>query len=89
LTSWAPLCTRRRTRDRFAALCASAGVPRARLHDARHSLNSALADAGVPDHIRAAWCGHSTAVNVRSYTHPSAAGLAAAGATLEAILTGT
>jgi integrase len=75
--------------DGFARLCAGAGVPKARLHDARHSVNSLPADAGVPDHVRAKWCGHTVAVNVRTYSHASAAGLAQAGAALEAILTGT
>jgi hypothetical protein len=28
-----------------------------------------MAAAGVPDHIRAAWCGHSVAVNTCVYTH--------------------
>jgi integrase len=44
-------------------------VPRIRLHDGRHTVNSLLAAAGVPDHIRAAWCGHTVAVNVATYTH--------------------
>ena len=26
-------------------------------------------EAGVPDHVRAAWCGHTVAVNVATYTH--------------------
>jgi integrase len=45
------------------------GVPRIRLHDGRHTVNSLLAAAGGPDHIRAAWCGHTVAVNVATYTH--------------------
>jgi hypothetical protein len=28
-----------------------------------------MAAAGVPDHIRAAWCGHTVAVNMATYTH--------------------
>ena len=28
-----------------------------------------MAAAGVPDHMRAAFCGHSVAVNVATYTH--------------------
>lgn len=28
-----------------------------------------MAAAGVPHHIRAAWCGHTVAVNVATYTH--------------------
>jgi len=44
-------------------------VPVIRLHDSRHTASSLLADAGVPDHIRAAWCGHRVEVNVQTYTH--------------------
>jgi hypothetical protein len=32
---------------------------------------------GVPDHIRAAWCGRGVAVNVGTYTHANADDLAA------------
>ena len=28
-----------------------------------------MATAGIPPHIRAAWCGHTEAVNERTYTH--------------------
>ena len=28
-----------------------------------------MAAAGVPEHIRAAWCGHTVAVNKQTYTH--------------------
>ncbi len=37
----------------FARLCRQAGVPAIRLRDARHTVSSLLAAAGVPDHIRA------------------------------------
>jgi integrase len=50
-------------------VAAAAGVPRIHLHDGRHTTNSLMAAAGVPDHIRAAWCGHTVAVNVATYTH--------------------
>src|SRR5271166_937088 len=55
--------------DEFHRLAALAGCPRIRLHDGRHTTNSLMAAAGVPDHIRAAWCGHTVAVNVATYTH--------------------
>jgi integrase len=55
--------------DEFHRLRQRAGLPRIRLHDSRHTANSLMAAAGVPDHIRAAWCGHTTVVNVISYTH--------------------
>jgi len=37
-----------------------------------------MADAGIPDHFRAAWCGHTVAVNVASYTavRPESLGVA-------------
>jgi integrase len=71
--------------DEFHRLAAAAGVPRIRLHDSRHTVNSLLATAGVPDHIRAAWCGHTVAVNVATYTHARPEDLAAAGAALSRI----
>jgi integrase len=55
--------------DEFHRVAAAAGVPRIRLHDGRHTTNSLMAAAGVPEHIRAAWCGHTVAVNVATYTH--------------------
>lgn len=72
--------------DEFKRLCAAAGVPVIRLHDVRHTANSLLAAAGVPDHIRAAWCGHTVAVNVSTYTHARPEDLAVAGAALALIL---
>lgn len=75
--------------DEFARLCAAAGVPVIRLHDVRHTANSLLAAAGVPDHIRAAWCGHTVAVNVSTYTHARPEDLAVAARALAGILSGT
>ena len=49
-------------------------------------MNSLLAAAGVPDHIRAAWCGHTVAVNVSTYTHARPEDLAVAGRALAGIL---
>jgi integrase len=63
-----------------------AGLPRIRLHDLRHSANSLMAAAGVPDHIRAAWCGHSTAINTSVYTHSRPEDLPVAAAALGAIM---
>jgi integrase len=74
--------------DEFGRIAARAGLPRIRLHDARHSMNSLLAAAGVPDHIRAAWCGHTVAVNVSTYTHARPEDLAVAGRALAGILAG-
>ena len=61
--------------DQFGRLCAEAGLPRCRLHDARHSTNSLLEKLGVPDSIRAQWFGHTIQVNRSVYTHASAADL--------------
>lgn len=55
--------------DEFHRVRERAGLPRIRLHDQRHTANSLMAAAGVPDHIRAAWCGHAVAVNTGTYTH--------------------
>jgi integrase len=72
--------------DEFHRVAASAGVPRIRLHDGRHTINSLMAAAGVPPHIRAAWCGHTEAVNERTYTHARPEDLAVAGAALSRIV---
>ena len=55
--------------DEFHRVAKRAGLPRIRLHDGRHTINSLMAKAGVPAHIRAAWCGHTRAVNEDIYTH--------------------
>jgi integrase len=51
----------------------------------RGTVNSLMAAAGVPAHIRARWCGHTEAVNERTYTHARPEDLAAAGAALSRI----
>jgi integrase len=71
--------------DEFHRLRERAGLPRIRLHDGRHTANSLMAAAGVPDHIRAAWCGHNVAVNVATYTHARPEDLAQAQAALSKI----
>jgi integrase len=42
-------------------------LPRIRLHDTRGSVNSYLERLGVPETLRAAWFGHTIAVNRGSY----------------------
>jgi integrase len=64
--------------DEFRRVAARAGLPRIRLHDSRRTINSLMARAGVPPHIRAAWCGHTVAVNEQSYTFAQAQDLALA-----------
>jgi integrase len=71
--------------DEFHRLARSAGVPQIRLHHGRHTVNSLMAGAAVPAHIRAAWCGHTEAVNQSTYTHARPEDLAVAGAALSKI----
>ena len=71
--------------DEFHRVAKRAGVRRIRLHEGRHTANSMMAAAGVPDHIRAAWCGHAVAVNVATYTHANPEDLAAGRDALAAI----
>ena len=42
----------------------------------------------MPDHIRAAWCGHTVAVNVSTYTHARPEDMAVAAKALAEILSG-
>ena len=72
--------------NEFRRLAASAAVPRIRLHDGRHTVSSLMAAAGVPPHIRAAWCGHTVAVNESTYTHARPEDMAVAGAALSKII---
>lgn len=51
---------------------------RAALHEARHTAASLMEKAGVPDSIRAAWCGHTVEVNRATYVHALPEDLAAA-----------
>lgn len=71
--------------DEFHRVRERAGVRRIRLHDARRTINSIMAAAGVPDHIRAAWCGHRTEVNVGTYTTARPEDLASASAAVGSI----
>jgi len=53
---------------RFVALCKAAEVPiLTRIHNVRHSLATALQEAGVPDHQAAALLGHDVATYRRFY----------------------
>lgn len=54
--------------DEFHRLRERAGIARITLRNGRATANTLMADAGIPDRIRAAWCGHTVAVNVASYT---------------------
>jgi hypothetical protein len=48
-----------------------------------------MAAAGVPDHIRAAWCGHTVAVNTSVYTHARQDDMPVAAAALGKIMNAT
>jgi integrase len=48
------------------------------LRDGRNTANSLMAASGVPDDIRAAWCGHTVAANATTYTHARPEDMAAA-----------
>jgi integrase len=62
--------------DEFARLAAKAGVPRIRLHHARHTCASYLHAQGLPIAAISAWLGHSSpAFTFRQYVHASADGL--------------
>jgi len=71
--------------DEFARLCREAGLPPIRLHDCRHTANSLLEKLGVPDSLRAAWLGHTIAVNRGTYLHSRPEELAAVSAALGGI----
>jgi integrase len=53
--------------DEFARLRTAAGLPGIRLHDTRGTMNGILEKLGVPHSLRAAWLGHTVAVNRASY----------------------
>lgn len=55
----------------FAKAAAAGGAPGLTLHGLRHSLNTALRDAGVPDEKIRAWLGWSDPSIQDNYTHRS------------------
>jgi integrase len=54
---------------RFRRLAAQAGVPPIKLHEARHSANSLMRDAGVDQELRMRIVGHASADINDRYTH--------------------
>jgi integrase len=74
--------------DLWREHCKAAGVPAVTLHAARHSSVTAMRDAGVADHVVAAWHGHDEYIMRKVYSHAQAEGLAAAGTALERVLSG-
>lgn len=64
------------------------GVKPIRLHDARHSCGTAMHLRGVPLAVIAKWLGHADAsITARIYTHSQDDALAAAAASLGAVVT--
>ncbi|MGO9154114.1 site-specific integrase [Mycobacterium sp.] len=68
--------------DEFARLCAAAGVPVIRLHDARHTSVSLAIDAGHNLAAVADWHGHSPAEMLATYSHSQRDALRAIGSTM-------
>jgi integrase len=64
-------------------------VPDVTLHEARHSSVTAMRDAGVADHVVAAWHGHDEAVMRRTYSHAQPERMAEAGEALALVLGGS
>jgi integrase len=56
-----------RLSDEFARLAELAHLRKIRLHDTRATMNTILEQAGVAETLRAAWFGHTIAVNRNSY----------------------
>jgi len=77
----------RQLREHAYSLMAKVGLRKVRLYDARHSCLTFLANSGIPDHILAAWAGHTNAsFTKRVYVHPTAADMGAAVIHLNALL---
>ncbi|MEU8968059.1 tyrosine-type recombinase/integrase [Streptomyces monashensis] len=80
----------RHLRERAYRLMTELDVRRVRLYDARHSCLTYLANAGVPDHILAAWAGHTNAsFTKRKYVHVDAEDMRAAATAWDAFHSGS
>ena len=74
--------------DFWRALCTAAGVPRIRLHDARHTCATLMHLQGVPIVMISAWLGHADpAFTMRTYMHTQADAMTAAAASLQRVVT--
>lgn len=72
----------------WADALADAGLPRVRLHDARHSCATLMHMRGVPAVVIAAWLGHTNArFTLATYAHSTDAALADAATVLNTITT--
>lgn len=73
--------------DYWRALCNEAGVPRIRLHDARHTCGTLMHLQGVPIVLISAWLGHADpAFTMRTYLHEQHDGLKVAAAGLQQVV---
>ncbi|MGP5375300.1 tyrosine-type recombinase/integrase [Brachybacterium alimentarium] len=58
-------------RKAWHALLDGAGLPRVRIHDARHGVATLLLEAGVDIHVIQTILGHSTVLTTKGYAHVS------------------
>lgn len=79
---------RRDVKDAWAALCRTANIHGARLHDLRHTYASVLASAGLSLPVIGALLGHATPVTTARYSHLFDDPLRVATERASAILTG-
>jgi integrase len=74
--------------DFWRVLCGEAGVPRIRLHDARHTCGTLMHMQGVPIVVISQWLGHADpAFTMRTYVHGGDDALKIAAATLQQLVT--
>jgi len=72
----------------WAKAVAAAGVPRIRLHDARHTCGTTMHLQGVPAAVIAAWLGHAdVAFTMRTYVHSQPDALADGAQSLARVVT--
>ena len=72
----------------WANAVAAAGVPRIRLHDARHTCGTTMHLQGVPAAVIAAWLGHAdVAFTMRTYVHSQPNALADGAQSLARVVT--
>jgi integrase len=70
----------------FTDQATAAGLPRIRLHDARHTAATLLLENGVPVHVVARFLGHDPAITQRVYAHVTATALDAASGVFDQVL---
>jgi integrase len=74
--------------DYWIDMCRTAGVPRIRLHDARHTCGTLMHLQKVPTAVIAEWLGHTdSAFTMRRYVHSQDDALRAAAKTWNTVVT--